>query len=277
MKMKLFYRTLEQAYENNPNCKITESDDYEYLKYVEKIKNNIIETKLDYRKREIHKIKVDYGFIFLRFYEQDGIYLDGLDFQVWDNNRMISPITWTAGEPEEFYNEYIKTKNMNYKIYSFRKYGQPKLAKPKELKGVKQCFSVDYIPKKCKCQCFIKDDDLYIKHKDYFSESLKDSKEDFGNPLEYMIKKYEINSKKNSGFVYNDCWGDIVLRNEAWIVLENVIPQIKLKHEQVLTRDLIQKFADCKHHRMRWTDVDVTWNLFWENIVKELYKIDIDK
>lgn len=266
----MFYRTLEEAYEYNPNCKITESSDYEYLKYVDKIKNNVVETKLDYRGKEIHKIKVDYGIIYLRLYKQDGIYLDGLQYQAWNNNRSINPITWTVSEPKEFYNKYLNAKNINYKIYSFRKYGQPKLSKPKELKGINQCFSVDYITKHCKCQCFIKDDDLYIKHKDYFSESLR-VKEDFGTPLEYRLNKYGIKRKSNK-FIYPDCWGDIVLRNEAWIVLENIVPQLEIKSEQELIRELIQKFADFRQHRMRWTDVDTTWNLFWENIVKELYR-----
>lgn len=32
-----------------------------------------------------------------------------------------------------------------FKVYSLRKYGQPKLPKPIELKGIKQLLSVDYI------------------------------------------------------------------------------------------------------------------------------------
>lgn len=41
-----------------------------------------------------------------------------------------------------------------------RFYGEPKLKKVKELNSIKQEFSVDYIPKKCKCQVFIEGNNL---------------------------------------------------------------------------------------------------------------------
>ena len=78
-------------------------------------------------------------------------------------------------------------------MHSFRKYGQPKLDKPKELKGIKQALSVDYIPKKCKCQVFILDKDIWIKHGDYFSPSMK--VEEIGAPLDYLVNKYTDKTK----------------------------------------------------------------------------------
>lgn len=270
-RLELFFNTYEEVKLLYPNCDIVESDNYEYLDYITKIKDKAINSKVDYKGRDILELNIPNGKVYIRLFKED-IYLDGLSYQIWNYNRLYNPITWTMSNPKDFYKKYlVDNENVNYKIYSFRKYGQPKLSKPKELKGIDQVFSIDYIPKHCKCQCFIKDNDLYIKHRDYFSESLR-KPEDIGTPLEYRIKKYGINSKKNSGFVYNDCWGDIVLRNEAWIVIENIISQAKRVNEQELTREITKKFADCKHHRMQWNDIGSTWVLFWSNLVHELYK-----
>lgn len=91
-------------------------------------------------------------------------------------------------------------------IYSQRKYGEPKLQKPKELKNIKQSFSVDWIPKKCKCKCFITGKDLYILHRDFGSTEIYNS-------------NYEFRKK----FIYNDTFGCVVLRGEAWLKLKNFI------------------------------------------------------
>ena len=54
-------------------------------------------------------------------------------------------------------------------VVSRRVYGQPKLKKPSELSGVSSAFSVDFIAGKCRCQCFIHGDDVYVKHRDFGS------------------------------------------------------------------------------------------------------------
>jgi len=111
-------------------------------------------------------------------------------------------------------------------IHYPRFYGQPKLKKPKELKGIKQTFSIDYILKKCKCGVFVIGDDVWVRHKDYFSSSLKLPREDIGKPLGALANKYCEKSKKEK-FVYPDAWGDIVLKNEAWIRLKGLMIDIK--------------------------------------------------
>lgn len=89
---------------------------------------------------------------------------------------------WMWTDVKKFYDDYVD-KELKFEVVSFRKYGEPKLTKPKELKGIKQFDSVDYIPKKCKCQIFIKDNDVFIKHNDYFSPILEDTDESlFGTP-----------------------------------------------------------------------------------------------
>jgi hypothetical protein len=109
---------------------------------------------------------------------------------------------------------------LKFVLYSYRAYGDPKLKKPKELKGIKQAFSVDYIPGKCRCPVYLEGNNIWIKHRDYFSPSMKLPTEDIGAPLNVLITKY-TDKKKGKKFIYSDAWGDIVLRSEAWIKLEN--------------------------------------------------------
>ena len=95
-------------------------------------------------------------------------------------------------------------------IISERRYGQPKLDKPKELKNVRQAFTYE-LNRHCKCPVFIVGDDVYIKHRDWFSTDV------------YHGKKYEEWKSKNNKFVYNDKWGAVVLRGECWLRLRNVL------------------------------------------------------
>ena len=259
------------------NTKILSEDtDYSFLEYIEKIYNTQHDTLYDCRNREVLKIQLSYGVVYARLFRQKSkkdstwLYLDNLEYQIWNNNRFINPITWSIATPKEFYETFLQNNNLEFIEYSFRKYGQPKLSKPKELKGIKQSFSVDFIPKKCTCQCFVKDNDLWIKHRDYFSEELDDDAT-FDKPLEYSIKHYGLNSKKGNKFVYPDCWGSIVLRNEAWIVFKNIIPQLKLQSEYELKYDMLKKF--CNGINAKYDDFLIgDWDKFFEKVAKELNK-----
>ena len=75
-----------------------------------------------------------------------------LDQQEWNN------IEYNTNSPHWLFNP---KPNLQFIQYSVRFYGQPKLPKPKELKGIKQIFSIDYIPTKCKCPIYIKDETNY--------------------------------------------------------------------------------------------------------------------
>lgn len=259
------------------NTKILSEDtDYSFLEYIEKIYNTQHDTLYDCRNREVLKIQLSYGVAYVRLFRQESkkdstwLYLDNLEYQIWNNNRFVNPITWSIATPKEFYEIFLQNNNLEFIEYSFRKYGQPKLSKPKKLKGIKQSFSVDFIPKKCTCQCFVKDNDLWIKHRDYFSEELVDDAT-FDKPLEYSIKHYGLDFKKGNKFVYPDCWGSIVLRNEAWIVFKNIIPQLKLQSEYELKYDMLKKF--CNGINAKYDDFLVgDWDKFFEKIVKELNK-----
>ncbi len=158
---------------------------------------------------------------------------------------------------------------IQYIEYSVRYYGQPKLKKPKELKNIKSQFSVDYIHKHCKCQIFIRDNDVWIKHRDYFSPCMPETDEDFGTPLVCRMEKYMKKTRKKE-FVYPDCWSSIVLRNEAWICLKNLmihlddfLPDLRWK----ITR---QQEKVCNFEELELEDSDM--QKFWENLILELGK-----
>ena len=67
--------------------------------------------------------------------------------------------------PEKIYN-LLSINNPEYIILQRRYYGQPKLTKPKELKGIKSIGKATFIPKHCEPQVYVKNNDVYIKHTD---------------------------------------------------------------------------------------------------------------
>ncbi|MGV8173909.1 MAG: hypothetical protein ACP5M6_06880 [Methanobrevibacter sp.] len=122
--------------------------------------------------------------------------------------------------PKDFCNKFF-SESFEWTEYSKRKYGQPKLKKPKELSGIKPFASIP-LHSKSKIQIFIHDNDVYLKCSDYFSPEWEPPDEDIGKPTSYILKKY-FNKGKSDKFIYADCWGSIVLRNEAWLLLKNAL------------------------------------------------------
>lgn len=136
-------------------------------------------------------------------------------------------------------------------IHSSRQYGQPKLKKPKKLKGIKQAFSVNGTERGCKCQCFILSNDIYIKHRDFNSIPL------YGLTIEDEKKMGIVRREK---FAYQDNWGCVVLRGEAWIILKDVIIDINndvfiVKMFQRLTEQITGEFGCCE------------WERFFERVI----------
>ena len=155
-------------------------------------------------------------------------------------------------------------------VKDFRRFGQPKLKKPKELYRINPAFSVAYNPK-CRCQVFIKGNDVWIKHRDYFSPSLV-SPEDrgLGLSLNQLCEKY-LGKDRPKKFVYEDAWGDIIARNEAWIVLENLMIDIK----KVFVLDILQNILRQieKTHGMEEYEMDLhqmDMVRFYENVLLNL-------
>ena len=228
--------------------------------------NKIIEDSTEQGYIGRHKTyKLKNGF-YISIWEYEGKYLGGCQYK-----NGLDDLCWTLGNVKDFYNDYLDNKDLSFQIISFRKYGQPKLPKPKELSKIKQIGSVDYIPKHCSCQVFIKDNDVYIKHRDYFSEQFVPSdSNDLGKPLNYTLAKYFPDSKqKREKFVYSDNWSGVILRNEAWIKLSNLVHIIK--RQDYFEPDVRYKIIDLQeqfHHMNRGELMSSDMERMWERLIK---------
>ena len=155
-----------------------------------------------------------------------------------------------------------------FSLVSNRIFGEPKLKKPKELNNIKQSGNISFCRNKCKSPYFIKGNDIYIKHRDYFSKSFEPPIEDMGAPLNVILNKY-FNKNKANKFVYFDCWGYVVLRNEAWIKLENIMLFVNDYIPSQLAYMVCQQQKE--YHKFE-DDLDMEWENFYEELFRKLRK-----
>ena len=243
--------------------------DKSHEEYITKIKEMSTFLGHDQHNHEVYKCDYYKGHIIIRLAKdnEDDDYYDYAQYTEYVNGRFIEPILKTLSTPKDVY-RLIVNNYPQYTIHSHRYYGEPKLSKPKELKGIKTIGSVDFIQNKCKVQIFVKDDDVYIKHTDYFSSSWQPPKgEKQGMPLSYYLNKY-FNKNKKDKFVYPDCWGDIVLRNEAWILLKDILPLIKTENEVVAAQNILKLQSQEKKYSYIDSCNENEWERFWEKVVK---------
>lgn len=95
---------------------------------------------------------------------------------------------------------------MCIELISSRKWGEPPLKKPKELKGEKQAGTVPY-GHKCQCPVYVTKTHIYLKHRDWFSPCISIQKAKDAGIIDDWDKR----------FIYNDRFGGVVLRCEAWL------------------------------------------------------------
>lgn len=106
-----------------------------------------------------------------------------------------------------------------------------KLAKPKELKGIKQSFSYTYIGKR-KCPVYICGKDVWIKHRDWCS--VPGTKEE-------VLHYQNTHSKK---FVYDDNYSvKIIHPGYAWIKINDALNS-KIKTTEILRQIVNECYSD---------------------------------
>lgn len=256
-------------------CDITESTDRSYMRFIDLIKQHSLLVRTsphskDRERRELYRCDCFLGtaYIKLSLDLNDGQYYNIALVQIWKDKRTLNPVCWTQTIPQKVWENVIDVKNLRYEVHSYRLYGQPKLSKPKELKNVKSIGSATFIDKHCNPQLYVCGDDLWIKHTDYFSRMWRPpAGERVGMPLNYYLKKY-FNTNKSEKFVYADNWGSIVLRNEAWLVLRNIMPLINCK--EINYWQIADKILSSQIAAESGMKDDGTWERFWENVVKTL-------
>lgn len=231
-----------------------------FMRYIEKIKENSMG---EFVVRGKPTVKIGNKYVYFWRGEQ-GEPLDGLQFIEYPS------IFWTYSSPQSFFDNYVSgERDLRLIVHSKRLYGEPKLPKPIELRGVKQAFSVDYIPKKARCGIFVNGDDIWIKHPDYFSASLHGTGDELGAPLGYLAEKYVGKGRKNK-FVYGDAWGSVVLRNEAWLRIDNLLYWLrKGRHLLDLLDDTIRQLESAENFEP-YSLVSTDMERFFENVLGEL-------
>ena len=123
---------------------------------------------------------------------------------------------------------------------------------------------------KCACQVFIKGNDVWVKHRDYFSPSICEP-EDYGKSLNQLCEKY-MGKERSKKFVYEDSWGDLVARSEAWIKLEGLMDDIA---RGVFPLDIVATIIRQQEltHSMELYELCCThMERFWENTVMAVYR-----
>lgn len=204
--------------------------------------------------------------------KSDGIYYDLVRYYFSPKaNLMISSLKRLESATK--FREKFFGNVLTCEVHSVRYWGQKKLSKPTELKGVKQSFSACFIPERCNCQCFVNGDDLWVKHRDFFSPVHQPAPEDIGTPLTYRLKKYfNVDKSYLDKFVYADCWGAIVLRNEAWIVFRNAKQSFN-RSDRAFAQNLKNSFirSELLVKKGIWK-LGEDWDRFFEDMSNEYGK-----
>lgn len=278
-KPLIYAETAEKARQVFSSENVTDIQPYTDMSYLDTIQELKSKSELlvihkipQNRTREWYKYQLQDGMLRFRLYKDnaDDLYYDIVEYQFMSNDSLVYPITFTYSNPAEVY-ELFFTAPLFCEVVSYRFYGQPKLSKPAELKGIKQSFSADWILNKCKCQCVVKGGDLWIKHRDFFSPLHRPSDpSDNGTPLVYRAKKYfGIDLSNKEKFCYSDYWGEIILRNEAWIVFRN-LGQVIRRDRQPPIQNMIKAFSNsdfCIKHSISQYDLsNGDWERFFENV-----------
>lgn len=223
--------------------------------------------------KEYYKRRIPDGTLLFKLLkdDSDGMYYNYVEYSLQQTDNFNWVCSWTISNAECFYDMFFSG-DLVCEIPLKRAYGQPKLDKPKEIIGVKQNFYVDWIPRKCSCPCFINGDDLWIKHRDFFSTIfIPPDPKDRGKPLSYLCKKY-FNIHKHEKFIYADCYGEIKLRNEAWMVFRNM-RQAVLRGKYTSLKALQSSFVSNtwiqnNFENLTIYSLNITWIIFFEQVHK---------
>ena len=118
-----------------------------------------------------------------------------------------------------------------------------KLPKPEEIRGVRKFASVSF-EGICQCQLFLKDDDLYIKHNDYFSETRSIGKIDPRTNMEERV----------------------LYICHAWLRITNFVPLVKLLNDVEISATVWPMLRDF--HQWPAGEYNMEWNRFLEGVAR---------
>lgn len=113
--------------------------------------------------------------------------------------------------------------NIECELLSYRCFGEPKLSKPKILKGLKPIKSFDLIKKKVNV-FDLGNGELVLYFGTLFSKLASfPEKEDMTLPTSALAEKYQFNKGSYKNFIYPDAWCSIYDRNEGYILVKGIL------------------------------------------------------
>lgn len=149
---KIYAQTADEAVNFFKGENIVDVQPYTDMSYLEIIKQVQERSELlatqnipQNRIREWYRCQLQDGILSFRLYKDnnDGLYYDIIEYQFMSNDSLIYPITFVYSNPTDLFDLFFSS-SLACEVESYRFYGQPKLDKPKELKGIKQSFSVQW-------------------------------------------------------------------------------------------------------------------------------------
>lgn len=181
--------------------------------------------------------------------------------------KMESSLLWTLGDINDFLSIYHT--DIRVDMLSERRYGEPKLSKPVEIKDICQAFSIPYVygrqnNVKASNLIYIKGDDIFMKIRDYNSQLFRPHPEFRNAPLSVIVERYFPEKSVRQKFIYNDCWGSVVLRGEAWMCFRHIIPLIKKADLLVSLNVLINLSREFPYLDSR------EWHFCCENLINQI-------
>ena len=261
----LYYPTKEKAQENYPDAIVTEHTDQSYVEYIEQMLATAVDCKTAERNGStvyLLRFNTSVGTCLVLLHRDlgDDIWYDFCEYQLWKSGMLLAPVTKTLSTPAEFCKKFLFPA-VEYRVLCMGKRGEVK--KPQILKGIQKFATVDFVPKKCACQLFLDNQDLYIKHNDYFSP-MYCRPEDAGTPLSYRAKKYDIKENPREKFIYVDNWGAIVLRRVAWIKVTNFIHLVHHMNDMQVSATVWSMLRS--YHRWSDDEQNGEWERFLETV-----------
>lgn len=141
--------------------------------------------------------------------------------------------------------EYIPASPV-LRLHSSRTYGEPKIKRPSELKGLKAEATFAVRGKHAKGGLFLKDGKAWWLCRDFASKDATfPEAKDMELPTCALAKKYGWLKGSFKTFIYPDAWCRILLRNEAWIEFDSeAIQQMSVWRISREVSDFISKNTD---------------------------------
>ena len=257
----LYYRTQAEAQEHWPDATIEDYDGQSHVAYIQQMLEAATSCTIVERNGSIvHVLQIDtpVGVCIVQLMQDsvDNMWFDFCKYQLWKIGAVVVPFGWNLSNPAEFCKQFLFSQ-AEYTVLSSGKNHK----KPQELCGIMKIASVSF--GKCKCQLFLKGDDLYINHHDYFSRSWRPPADDLGKPTTYYLKKY-FGITRPEKFCYPDCWGEIVLQNKAWLRITNFVPMAKILNASQISKKVWSMIRE--YHGWPSYEQNTDWELFLNHV-----------